>query len=361
MRKPKTRDGIPGSATESAEPGDVDPDHTGRGLGRWAVGLAGALVLLAIVGVTVVSETAPRSCALCHAGTHVDAAHAVNSCWACHDQGTVESRVVRPARIADMVFALPRREQRPASPLADSSCLRCHASVLTEIVEAKGIRVSHGSLSDTTRCTSCHGVHSIVSGRPVLDRCAECHNETGEDMACPTCHVGPVPDISSATGWLALAHRPVDASRIECPTCHVGPVPAMSSAKGSFAVVHGKHYQSHGAGGTAACVLCHKSEECRACHGVQLPHGDLGAWRQTHGSDALAHREECLQCHDSAECTSCHRIPMPHPNDFLARHSTEASDLGQKLCLSCHLEDDCIRCHVGHIHAHFPIPPTTGP
>jgi len=361
MQKRTKADAPPGPISGGAGSRGVESDDAVRGLGTWALVLSSVLMFLALIGATVISETAPRSCALCHVRTHVDAAHVVNSCWACHDQGTVESRVVRPARIAGMALALPGRRQQLVSPLADSACLRCHASVLTEIVTAKRIRVSHGSFAERFRCISCHGVHSPVSGRPVLDRCAECHNETGEDMACTTCHVGPIPDISTATGWLALAHRPVGTSRTECPACHVGTVPAMSSAKGSFALVHGKNSQSHGSGGTTACVLCHKGEECRACHGVQLPHGDLGAWRQTHGSDALKHRDECLRCHEAAECASCHRISMPHPKGFLARHSTEASDLGEKLCLSCHLEDDCVRCHVGHIHAHFPVLPTTGP
>ena len=322
----KKPEGLHASESDVAVPGGAETDDSHRREGLWVAAILSALLLLTLVGVTVASETAPLSCTLCHASNRTDAAHAGDSCWSCHDQGTVESRAARPARMADMAFALPWPGQQLVSSVADSSCLRCHTSILTEIVTNKGIRVRHACFADTQHCTSCHGIHSPAPGQPVLDRCAECHNETGEAAACPTCHVNTFPGIASATGWLALAHR------------------------GSG--------QSHGVGGTSACVLCHKSAECRSCHGIQLPHGEIGAWRQGHGADAAAHRDQCRLCHDEGECSACHRIPMPHPAGFLSRHVSEASEMGEKLCMACHLDDDCMRCHVQHIHANPPIPRT---
>lgn len=308
------------STPDAPEPADVENGLDDHSWGRWALIVAGVLAVLAIVSATVASEAVPISCALCHASTRGDEAHTGISCWACHTDGTSASRIVRPVRISGMMASLAGLGQRPLSPLADSACLHCHADVLTRTVSSHGIRIRHVDCSDTGHCASCHGIHSPALGRPVLDRCAKCHNEDREETACPTCHEGPVPKITSATGWLALAHRKTDSD--------------------------------HGVGGTTSCVVCHRSAECRACHGVRLPHGDLGAWRAAHGSDAGASRAECLRCHESNECESCHRIEMPHPKGFLARHSTEVSDRGERLCMSCHLDDDCLRCHMGHIHAH---------
>lgn len=324
MRGPKVtwprRRGPESEGAVQPDDGDSNPGRRADIAARVLAGL-GAFALAMAIAATAVSATAPTTCSWCHS---VDRGHANVSCWRCHDGGAFLAPALRPVRVAGM-FASRGAPAGPASSaIDDRACLGCHGEMLRGIVVVGGIRVRHAGFVPQEPCGSCHGEHRPALGRPTLDRCARCHNEDGQDSECTTCHEGPVPALADAGGWLGLAHT--------------------GSVEGG-----------HGPGGAAACALCHESEECRACHGVRLPHGPLDTWRTLHGRDAVDGSDACRPCHERRECDGCHRLEMPHSADFLDRHSDEVSDRGEKLCLTCHVDEDCVRCHRWHVHPYGPF------
>jgi hypothetical protein len=148
------------------------------------------------------------------------------------------------------------------------------------------------------------------------------------------------------------------------------PPAAPPSHQGDFLRRHSALARADG----AACLTCHRQQECLDCHNGALrplalhPPGYL-AW---HAIEARKDAQSCASCHSPQTfCRQCHDLtrlgtdgparPAPglrvHPESWLGatpgpQHGHEARR-NLTACASCHTEQDCLRCHV-NLNPHPP-------
>ncbi|TLM70543.1 MAG: hypothetical protein FDZ70_09125 [Actinobacteria bacterium] len=287
-------------------------------LGALVAGLFAFIVWSAVASGAVGPDPA---CSPCHRDSALTGGHEGASCYGCHAGPEPASRAARFA--LDAAYAargLPNAQAESA--VSNDSCLSCHTSVLTSVVETAGIRMSHRTcVPRAARCTDCHsavGHGRVRADRAVsMDRCSRCH------------------DGSTAAK--------------ECDLCHYG-TPTRSDALNSWAVTHGKNrHQTHGMGDAKTCYICHERSDCGECH-LPVPHET--DWPRLHGGKALdLGLDTCRACHVDELCDGCHKTEMPHPDDWLPRHSgaVPKSEIEVR-CRSCHAVGDCRDCHYMHVH-----------
>ncbi len=217
-------------------------------------------------------------------------------------------------------------------------------------------------------CATCHEkVYEAVNldgdFLPPEAVCMDCHEEEKQAGNCAMCHT----DAAKAKGYppseshLRMSHAEhVERAHEDCSTCHTalyepGPPRNLTpSMKG--------------------CVSCHEHEQefadgdCMGCHkdlydlkpGDQFSH--QGDFIQRHASLALDSAATCAVCHGQAFCADCHsgtvvapieirfadrtERPFVHRNDFVGRHSVEATAEPAR-CLRCHGPEPtfCENCH----------------
>ena len=289
---------------------------------RLALTLAVAAVV-AVVALSVVGATG-YGCAVCHRATVAPEAqnsgHAGVGCWDCHQDRGPLGLAARPLAVLRMGGARLAWRKPQAPPVDAENCLECHGDQILDTVMGNLVRVRHADFTQSIACESCHGEHRLAPTRPVLDKCAVCHNGLDANNTCDTCHVSPPPDIERSSGWMATVH-----------TTRAAP--------------------GHGSASFDTCPMCHASSECARCHEqAQLPHGSGPDWQLAHGEASIGSGDGCLSCHEERECDSCHNLAMPHPAGWLPRHADEADRRRQKLCYTCHDEKNCLSCHTRHVH-----------
>jgi hypothetical protein len=256
-------------------------------------------------------------------------AHRGISCARCHGPGLAGYAGLRGREAGDMwprfALSLGSAEVTGAGDaISNDSCTACHSAVGTGVVSGHGLRIRHQTcVRSGQSCLDCHGAVSHGSAGRAL---------TGPSMdECVTCHDG-----AAASG--------------KCDLCHVAKLQAARIVKGPWAVTHGSNWkQTHGMGDNRTCRVCHPSDYCRRCHGIDLPHPE--SFPRTHGETALRQRAQCVKCHDEKSfCTSCHGMTMPHPAGFLPAHSKIAHGFSDPACARCHPRDTCDSCHASHTH-----------
>ena len=294
----------------------------------WAVGIM-LLVLVAVLLLTGAAVRADVGCTSCHTMAPYAEASAVSGhpsleCSACHASSGITGMIVDGARAMSWVSS------SEVSPVAydDTPCVGCHANVLEETIEARGIRVRHSDFSEMP-CTRCHsGTGHALEDRfyrvAEMDDCMQCHRSSVDNLdTCETCHV---PDA--------------DAERREGNT--------------TWRVTHGAGWeQAHGMGDLRTCKACHEPSYCIECHGVQVPHPT--DWLVGHGAPLAGVADDrCATCHETEWCTSCHQVEMPHPTGFLPLHGPEAEEIGEDACYRCHDAENCNACHIQSSHPNIP-------
>jgi hypothetical protein len=266
-----------------------------------------------------------RAFAQAQAGT----AHRGIPCVRCHGSSLAGYAAIRGREAGDMwprfVLSLGSAEVTGAGdPLSSAGCLGCHSAISTGVVSAHGLRMKHETcVKQGQSCLECHGAtaHGTASRAvrgPSMDECVTCHDGT--------------------------------TASAKCDLCHTAKLPSDRIAKGPWAVTHGANWQqTHGLGDLRTCRVCHASDYCRRCHGIDLPHPE--SFPLNHGQLALKSRAQCLQCHNEKTfCTSCHGIAMPHPAGFLPAHSKIARGFSDPTCAHCHPSGTCDACHTKHTH-----------
>jgi hypothetical protein len=230
------------------------------------------------------------------------------------------------------------------------------------------IAMSHARhAQEGATCATCHAAiksAKSLEGRqlPKMQGCFKCHADWNEPGKCRTCHrtEPPVtyPERKRSIHFSHEAHLPLVNE--DCVRCHEKlPEPGMSEPPAPAMKV---------------CLGCHNHKEeygqarCTPCH-IDLHRAGLKPVADfTHeGEYLLKHRlaartapEACAQCHEQSYCSDCHartvatpieyKLPerldaqFIHRNDYLARHSIEAS-ADPSLCQRCHGQSFCNNCH----------------
>ena len=301
----------------------------------WSI--AGLIVLLAVV-FAVTAATLP-GCAWCHDSAHfveqtAARSHAKVECLRCHvSPGPVPRMTYAYNVLFGMTLHVTPVSGGPDTAIPDSTCLSCHAAVMTKKVTVNGLSILHKQCTKGRTCVHCHA--DTAHGTAVkwittvnMNECLDCHN--------------------------------TDRVRSDCNVCHAKRSEAERIRSGEWMVTHNANWQkTHGMGDLKTCAACHAREYCARCHGMPLPHG--ADFIRSHPALAQTNRRDCAVCHKQAFCNSCHGLVMPHPAKFTPSHASIVKKQGTVVCLRCHVQDDCNNCHVKHVHPGGAIaPPPTG-
>ncbi len=305
-------------------------------IGVWVI--AGLVVLLT-VAFAVTAATLP-GCTQCHSSQsfveQTEAhSHATIDCVRCHASVGVPHRITYGYNLLfGQTLGVAPSDGGPITAIPDSTCLSCHADVMTRTVTAGGLSILHKECTKGRMCTDCHA--DTAHGTEVkwiqtvsMNQCLDCHN--------------------------------TDRVRADCNVCHDEKSEKDRIRSGEWAVTHGENWeQTHGMGDLDTCAACHPNDYCVRCHGMRLPHGTN--FIRSHPQSALLQPKDCAVCHQQQFCDSCHGIRMPHPASFTPKHSAVVGSEGQEKCLRCHVQDDCTTCHVKHVHpGGATTPPGSGP
>jgi len=233
------------------------------------------------------------------------------------------------------------------------------------------IRIPHAiHAKSDVKCIACHeGVYdetalgTAAEALPAEATCLSCHKEQKEKGNCAFCHT----DVTHATkfglaeGAVRMDHaKHIERTKEDCAACHKRLPEPFARAVVPPAM--------------ADCLGCHEHEkqyaqiQCTGCHPTLYtlalkPLSDFshqGNYVARHGADARSSAQTCTQCHDQTYCADCHartvstrvEVKFPeavaaafiHRNDFLGRHSIEASG-NEASCRKCHGQSFCESCH----------------
>ena len=261
------------------------------------------------------AEDAGASCSDCHAAAETSMQKTDNllpsmeTCYACHDEDETDCSYCHTN--PDMAREEPRIVHYKAEFThkvhveAGQECLNCHQDINEE---ESAHQASH--IPQSTLCTDCHGLADFMD----------------ESQQCYVCH-------SKEMNLVPVNHT-VDWSKD-----------------------HGISWQIQ----QNSCDHCHQNSYCINCHqGFNLDREVHPLnYRNTHGIDAKANKENCLTCHrEFAFCNDCHRIEMvmPKNHSFAGWSNLTTGGLHAKqaqydfdYCQSCHSDAAtdvvCIRCH----------------
>lgn len=294
-------------------------------------------VILLLVGALFVAASAagsPTFCGACHAMSPYAEALAVSAhdgagCVSCHapslaDRGAMAGRV--------LFGMIPRAVigsgdvSGPSRGVSDDGCASCHADGLDDAVDRNGIRVLHQTCARTVACADCHG--GVPHGGAVrvrraytMESCTECHQREGATLECDACHSehtrrerldrGPW-QVTHGTQW-AQTHGL--GSLTSCGVCH--PADYCVRCHGT-ALPHPIGFgQSHGDEAKkdlTVCRSCHDTDTlCTPCHGIEMPHAE-GFLKSHSSTTSRLDDPACVRCHDTQECMACHERHI-HPGN----------------------------------------------
>ncbi len=322
---------------------------------RWrTVGLAvsSALVPLLVLGSLLATYVITGVDAVCAESCHADSEAVASvhendhryraSCISCHEQGSGADLITAVTSRGAMMLAKAGLSDGPAGrPVPSAACLRCHESVLEEVLESSrvNIRMAHGEpVGSGMDCVDCHGAvgHLGESARVSvsMDMCLGCHDGDQASADCDTCHTTDIAVVgrdSLATGETRITgsgkyqYPPVEVASRDCSGCH------------------------------------DLAAQCDSCHGTRLPHPERFV-QGYHAKDAAwSKKEACFRCHVEAEdCQQCHApFSTGHPDSWVRDHQTATWDAGCgchgrgtnvdiPICVFCH--DDAPSQTVGEEH-----------
>ena len=236
------------------------------------------------------------SCADCHKAEKSDkmSLPGVKECKACHDNDDILTKDEQAGRFAWSSRAPSSKEiifSHDTHASAEVKCLSCHKG----IDQNKNIDAYHPvKMKD---CTSCH--MKEVSKESATD-CSVCHTKINKDSK---------PDFHGA----------------------------------AFMRGHGMMARMGQGETRSECSLCHKENECTACHSTEMPKSHNNHFvHRGHGIAASIDRASCATCHRSDTCESCHATTAP------TNHTSAFGGSKNRHCGSCHFpqsQTECYTCH----------------
>jgi c(7)-type cytochrome triheme protein len=252
------------------------------------------------------------------------------------------------------------------------------------VAEKRFTHVKH--TEEGVGCDDCHQPNENgAMQKPGLEQCSSCHDgddiltkdqlegkftwssqsrlskevifshdtHVSAEIACLSCHkdIDKNTNISSVQ-WLKMK---------DCTTCHASEVSQEAATdctvchtkinKEDKPDFHGAAFmRSHGMlsrmgeGETRAdCSLCHKENQCTACHSTEMPKSHNSHFtRRGHGIAASIDRESCATCHRTDTCDSCHEQTAP------TNHTPTFGGSKSRHCGTCHFpqsQSECYTCH----------------
>jgi c(7)-type cytochrome triheme protein len=306
------------------------------------------------------------SCDDCHAQVMRDAADPavkermkMSACGDCHDvQDKAKCGTCHTTPQPEAYGELPETHllfshERHAERTTD--CAACHAGATTApnfspkdrlLPAHPECNACHQKDMDAGRCRLCHDRldfdprkpkavysheegfferHGLKAAAGEQDQCAECHDQS----FCADCHAR----TTTVTPALRFPER-VDRNRIH---------------EGDWISRHVIEART----GDTACLKCHGTSFCDACHersgvggatGQRNPHPSSwmapGASADNHGRAARRHIEECAACHDqgpASNCVQCHRSGGVNPHPPGGQSAVPRSERAHhKMCKICH-------------------------
>ncbi len=307
---------------------------------RWAVLLAGAVVLLLAGGWFFVDVAARRSafCGRCHYMTpYVDqwkaSTHKGVDCVACHP-------TQRRAMFAQAVkYWTGTYQPRPHAYVPDEACRTCHG----DVAASKGVKF--------LAVTFPHAPHMGVDRRGIRLHCASCHGYSEEAG-----HVGVDKRICYLCHFKGQAPAQTVAG---CGACHGAP--GGMTRHGGF-LFDMKAYVDSG----VACGRCHLSvheggggvsrDKCYSCHVSRVE--KIGDARAVHNQHVTVKEIRCLECHEpirhgnikvlsvlDVSCESCHSSLHSGPKEmYLGVGAKGAPETPSRMfaaqinCTGCHTQ-----------------------
>jgi len=297
--------------------------------------------VLAFAAVWVAGGIATRQesvCVSCHINEKAHALrlkdpgqdpHGNVSCSSCHESSNTFAAVTVgvPGRAVHFVagFLNGSLAKGYGTPVANSTCTRCHESVLVGTFKdgTRGIRMSHKEpLRAKARCTDCHALRPSTG---VVDRftvgmepCLRCHDQKRASAECSYCHVKDIGYAMQSRGVPeATAHDGnIDCggchSQKTCDNCHQMRMPHTQQFKGSGHAREAVLDLWYNGGRT--CRRCHtdKVRSCGKCHVGKFPSHGVGSWDKQH-----QHADP-----DNNGCDNC--------------HGYRAWMVGRNMCANCH-------------------------
>ena len=327
------------------------------------LGLVGAVIAAAVVGVAAQWETPGRSF---HNATSfpLEGQHLIVACQSCHIAGVYKGT----PNTCVACHWIRRRDDRYALRLG-SQCEQCHRP--SAWLPA---RWDHGTMTGLAlgashRLLGCETCHTRGEFRNTSTACVSCHRQdyertqtpnhaaAGFPVTCEACHRAADPDFGSARFDHQTAFPLVGRhAGIECATCHRGNL--YRGTPRDCAGCHRTEYEraqnpNHVAAGfPSTCESCHRPTDpgWRAGSGA-FPHAAFFPLVGAHAS------QPCAACHRNGqyrgtprECVGCHRTEYERsqaPNHLQAGFPTA--------CEACHRPADATWRAASFTHALFPL------
>ena len=289
------------------------------------LGLAGALLLAAVLGLSPARAQAADACAACHLETGDErlAAPARNfdgdihkakgfGCVDCHGGDSRETGMEAMDPRKGFIGKISR-------PQMTQVCGRCHSDAgfmkrynpslrVDQVAEyatsVHGRRLRELGDPNVATCASCHPPHAIrprsdpkssVHPARVADTCARCHADA-KYMASYKIPTDQLQKYKTSVHWAAMAVK-CDLSAPTCNSCHGnhGAVPPGVNWVGNVcgqchtvqadlfrSSVHAKAFTEMG---TPGCATCHENHAIRAPGDFMLGLGDKAVCSTCHGPD----------------------------------------------------------------------------
>jgi type II secretory pathway component PulM len=241
-------------------------------------------------------------------------------CGGCHRSGVVTD-VMDRGRMVFVSFT-GSGETSLSAVVPSSNCLRCHRSILRDVVTGSGsnVRMSHKEPYEAgMACDYCHARTGHDGTRsPQMSSCSECHDGKQASVECSTCHTSSPSDQSTRNEPQGSESRriyravPIDDNR---------------------------------------CYDCHRPAACDSCHGVRVPHTpEFYAGRHAYYA-AWDRKDVCYVCHEVESCQDCHQSFAAGSNHYASWEQDHVRSSPTARC-SCHdrrspsrTEPFCTVCH----------------
>lgn len=297
--------------------------------------IAGLVVVAILVLVSVVSAVGSAGfCGSCHAMKPYAVAYSVidhegAGCVSCHAPSGLDRigmgwRVVTGmaphAALGSCVVS------GPAQGVTDDGCRSCHERELEEPVDRNGIKVLHAVCAIESACVDCHG--TVTHGESVrvrraftMESCTGCHQREKATLECDVCHSEHTQHERLERGPWQVTHGSQWSqthglgSLQSCSVCH--PSDYCVRCHGTELPHPIGFGQSHGVEALrdlTACEACHETGTlCTPCHGIEMPH-PTGFLKDHSSIAAEVEDPACVRCHDTQECMACHERHV-HPGN----------------------------------------------
>ncbi len=270
-------------------------------------------------------------------------AHSEVNCRGCHGPGELVPFIIYELTgspkegLAQMTgnFETPINQHSHVAEhdeLLSENCLNCHAITKRDVTPSPGVLINHKKHQDKgIGCAHCHNrvAHSGLTGYEDFMAMEGCYRE-----GCHTLSAG-----GKAPG--------------KCEVCHTKDFelkPENHREADFLPPKHSKMAKSE----KEYCNMCHISQFCKDCHGLDMPHPAKFA-KKDHGQMGKDNSSVCRNCHAQQQfCTACHHKgydesqgPFDVPADGrAAQHPVLVRAKGAESCFKCHNPTYCAHCHV---------------